>query len=79
MGEAEERSNQVDAIMCRVEQCLNLTKAGFQFYLQRPHIGWSCAHCFLPSCSDSFFELTDLSGINEELNADFECICVFSC
>ena len=34
MGEAEERSNQVDAIMCRVEQCLNLTKAGFQLYLQ---------------------------------------------
>lgn len=37
------------------------------------------AHCFLSACSDSFFELSDLSGINEELNADFECICVFSC
>lgn len=45
-----------------------MTKAGFQYYLDQPHIEWNCVICSLPAFSDSFFELFDTSGIYEDNN-----------
>ena len=67
------RSNQ-DAILCSScgmwsqAKCLHMTKAGFQYYLDQPHIEWNCVTCSLPAFSDSFFELSDTSGLYEDNN-----------
>ena len=67
------KSNQ-DAILCSScgmwshAKCLHMTKAGFQYYLDQPHIEWNCVTCSLPAFSDSFFELFDTSGLYEDNN-----------
>ena len=49
-------------------KCLHMTKAGFQYYLDQPHIEWNCVICSLPAFSDSFSELFDTSGLYQDNN-----------
>ena len=59
------RSNQ-DAILCSQcmcwchAKCLQLSRAGFQYYFDQPDLNWVCALCSLPKLAPEDF--TDFSS-----------------